>query len=210
MNNKIQFVKKNSVGNPTRAIICIHGWKGNKYSMKTLTDFVKLDNTTWYFIEAPYMVDNNPNQRSWSFEISPGVWEVNKTKQQLDDFFYNEIFKKFSSKDIYVIGFSQGALICYDYVLLFNKPMGGIFPIAGFFRDYKTEMTRIHSNQLQTPIIIGHGKRDEIINIKISQNIYNILKQQGANVELIEYNGGHKISIQYLKKIETVIHEKSS
>ena len=49
--------------------------------------------------------------------------------------------------------------------------------------------------------------KDEVIPIESSENIYQELKQNNCNVSFERFNGGHKISINYLKKIQQVINE---
>ena len=52
------------------------------------------------------------------------------------DFMFDEVLSKFDSKDVYVMGFSQGAAVCYRVFLSFDQTLGGIFPIGGFIRSY--------------------------------------------------------------------------
>ena len=110
----------------------------------------------------------------------------------------NEVFKKHNSKDIFVVGFSQGALICYEFICKLNKPLGGIFPIAGFLRS---NSLIINPRQNKTPIIIGHGTYDQIISIEQSQKAYKLLKKQNSNTELITYKSSHRIPTEMLKII---------
>ena len=103
------------------------------------------------------------------------------------------------------MGFSQGGLICIDFALFLNQPLGGVFPIAGFSRHPKVEVPRCHPCQKNTPIIIAHGKDDDQVPVRASKNIFRQLKDQGANVELLLYNGKHKIGLQCLQKIKEII-----
>ena len=109
------------------------------------------------------------------------------------------------SKNVFFIGFSQGATVCYDLILQFEYQWGGVFPVAGFKRNQDKHFT-IHPNQRQTPIVIGHGIKDDIIPIESSECIYRELKKNNNNVILEKFNGGHKISINYLKKIQEMIN----
>ena len=87
-----------------------------------------------FFPDAPYQVDDDPQRRSWSVEISPGVWEMDIPRQLLTSFFNEEIFSSFDSRNVFVMGFSQGAIYCYEFILKMEAPLGGVFPIAGFLR----------------------------------------------------------------------------
>ena len=77
-----------------------------------------------------------------------------------------------------MIGFSQGAVICYEFALHLDVSLGGIFPVAGFFRNKEMNHPRFHPSQKDTPILIGHGLKDDIVDIEYSRKIYKILKIQ--------------------------------
>ena len=186
-----------------KAIIAIHGWQGNRNSMRPLIKSMKIKNAGWYLLEAPYRVTEGEGW-SWSYEISDGNWEIDEPKRLLSNFF-SELFKKYTSKNVYVLGFSQGGLVCLDFVLFLDQPLGGVFPIAGFLRQPKMDIERFHPCQKNTPILIGHGKDDDKVPVKASENAYHLLIKQEANVELFLYNGKHKIGMEYMKKVQKII-----
>tara|TARA_B110000014_G_C20105492_1_gene581203 strand:- start:289 stop:906 length:618 start_codon:yes stop_codon:yes gene_type:complete len=186
-----------------KVIIGLHGWQGNKQSFLPMAKSKLFEKFNWYLPEAPYPVNNNSNTKSWSYEKEKDVWEIEEPKRLLDDFFESEIFKNHDSKNIFVVGFSQGALICYEFICKLNKPLGGIFPISGFLRS---DALTINPKQNKTPIIIGHGTYDQIISIEQSQKAYELLKKQNANVDLITYNSSHRIPNEMLKIIAEKIN----
>ena len=103
------------------------------------------------------------------------------------------------------MGFSQGGLVCFDFVLFLTEPLGGIFPIAGFFRYPKSVIPRYHPSQKKTPILISHGDDDDQVPVEASKNAYHQLRDQGAKVELLLYKGKHKIGIECLRRIKKII-----
>ena len=187
-----------------KAMVASHGWQGNRNSMRPLIKSINIKTMNWYLLEAPYLVSGCNVGFSWSYEKSEGVWEVDEPSALLHDFF-NELFTKYSSENIYILGFSQGAMVCLDFGLFLDQPLGGIFPICGFLREPKIDKERLHPCQKDTPILIGHGKDDNKIPVRASKNAYSLLKKQGANVELLLYKGKHKIGIECLRKIKTII-----
>ena len=52
-----------------------------------------------------------------------------------------------------------------EWGLNMNKKIGGVFPIAGF----TSKVPKIHRSQIKTPLIIGHGSDDEVIDISSSE-----------------------------------------
>ena len=203
MAEKLQYDFHQTGNSLDKAIVAIHGWQGDRNSMRPLIKFMKIQNAGWYLLEAPYRVTEGDGW-SWSYEISDGNWEIDEPKRLLNNFF-SALFKKYTSKNVYVLGFSQGGLVCLDFVLFLDQPLGGVFPIAGFLRQPKMDIERFHPCQKNTPILIGHGKDDDKVPVKASKNAYGLLKKQEANVELLLYNGKHKIGMEYMKKVREII-----
>ena len=188
------------------AIIMFHGHGGNKDSMKPLWNvFSFKSNVSFYFLEAPYLIAEN--SYSWSYEIKPGVWERDEPKKLLNEFFNEIIFSKYKHQDIFLLGFSQGAFICFEYGLNINEKIGGIFPVSGF----TGRAPKIHASQINTPLIIGHGLEDQVIDVFSSENAYTHYSKTRKmnNVKLITYKGGHRISLKYLKAINAFMEQNN-
>ena len=198
--------------NSKKAFIFFHGWKGNKYSFKNLPSILNIKNIDWYFPEGPYSAENNVDEKSWAYQSSPGVYEIKETKQLLDDFINNHILTKYKLENVYIMGFSQGAAVCYELYLNTQCRWGGVFPVAGFLRESISKNTNkkiiLNQSQKLTPILIGHGIKDDIISIDVSNKIYNFLVEKEANVNFIKYNGAHKISLNFLKKVKSIIEDE--
>ena len=200
---------------PSKAIIFIHGWGGNKDSFLPFAKKLKFNSKIqWFLPQAPYELDNsrinkfktNAVRKSWTYKKSNNQWEIKEPMNMLNDFFLNVVFKNFKPINVYVFGFSQGAAVCYEYIMGMPKRLGGIFPIAGFlFENSSNDIVSRYN--LKTPIIIGHGINDDVVSIDRSEEAYSKLVGENANVIFKKYNGGHKISLNYLNKIIKVIDE---
>ena len=88
------------------------------------------------------------------------------------------------------------------------KPLGGIFPIGGFMSQKNKEIKYLHESQMDTPIIIGHGRDDAVISIEESELAYKLLSKESDNVVFEPYKGGHKIGYSYIKKIKGMIEKQ--
>ena len=206
MNIKLQY-DLHEIGDASqKAIVAIHGWQGDSNSMYPLIKSTNIKNVGWYLLEAPFPVKNGEGF-SWSYEKSNGQWEIDEPRRLLNDFF-GELFKIYDSRKIFVMGFSQGGLVCFDFVLFLHEPLGGVFPIAGFLRQPEYNGARFHSSQKNTPILIGHGTEDDRVPVESSQNAFKKLLAQGANAELLLYKGKHKIGVEFIRKLKEKIQLK--
>tara|TARA_B100002052_G_C15745949_1_gene535482 strand:+ start:55 stop:714 length:660 start_codon:yes stop_codon:yes gene_type:complete len=219
MNIEFNRYKKNN--DSKKAIVAIHGWGGNRDSFLPFVRNLKIDDVEWFLPEAPYLMSEAPPiqspevsinknliQKSWTYKKEDGTWEVHEPMMLLDLFFNKIIFNEYKSKDVYVMGFSQGAAVCYEYIMGMDRQLGGIFPIGGFFFKYSRKNKRVSESNKNTPIIIGHGIKDEIIPVNKSEEAFDKLSREGANVDIYKYNGGHKISMNFLRRIIEVIDGK--
>ena len=180
-----------------KVIVAFHGWQGNKDSFLPLAKNSLFKDYNWFLLEGPYMVGNNPKRRTWSYEKEPDVFEYEEPRELIYNFFRKKIFNNYQSKNVYVIGFSLGALVCYEFICTMEEPLGAIFPISGFSRNN----INLNKNQKNTPIIIGHGLDDEIVLPEKSMEAYQLLKKQNANVRIVSYSGGHRISNTMINEI---------
>ena len=203
MDKKLQYNFHEIGDTSKKAIVAIHGWQGSRISMYPLIKSMNINNVGWYLLEAPFPVKNGKGF-SWSYEKSNGDWEIDEPKKLLEDFF-SGLFKIYDSKKIYVLGFSQGGLVCLDFVLFLHKPLGGVFPIAGFLRQPEYNGERFHYSQKDTPIFIGDGTEDDRVPVEASQNAYKQLLAQGANAELLLHKGKHKIGVEFIRKLKEKI-----
>ena len=191
-----------------RCLIFIHGWKGNKSSFKKMAEYFNIKDSVWYLPQAPYLIENEEDNYSWTYEISPGKFERKEPLKLLMKFFSQQILSRFDSRDVYVFGFSQGALVCYEIVKIVSSPLGGIFPIGGFMAGVDKKIKRIHPSQINTPIMIGHGDSDEVISKEESEAAYRLLSLESDCVSLDIYKGGHKIGISYIRKAKELIESR--
>ncbi|MAV64306.1 MAG: hypothetical protein CBD97_01050 [Pelagibacteraceae bacterium TMED237] len=214
---KIDFITKNNISD--KAIIFIHGWGGNKNSFLPFIKNMKVSKSQWFLPEAPYPIDKQPstnsnqyntstslNQKSWTYKKANGLWEINEPKKMLDNFLNDVVFANYNTENVYFIGFSQGAAICYEYVMGIKKKLGGIFPIGGFIFKNSNKKNLLSKENKNTPIIIGHGEKDDVIPIDKSKIAYKKLVKEKANVKFYKYTGGHKISIDYFREIIRTIN----
>jgi phospholipase/carboxylesterase len=115
----------------------------------------------------------------------------------------NDLEKRgFKKKNIFILGFSQGAIFSLWFIIKQKYSLGGCISIAGGFNkkvDFISENLSLESKQ--TPILLMHGEKDKIIPPKESKNTYDIFLNLGFNVELFLYSTGHKIPLKAKKTI---------
>ena len=70
--DELEYLEANCSNPYHKAVVFIHGWKGNKDSFISLSSILKIKNTKWFFPQAPYKIGGS--EYSWSFQhFSTGI-----------------------------------------------------------------------------------------------------------------------------------------
>ncbi|HSQ35884.1 MAG TPA: hypothetical protein VLQ89_07835 [Candidatus Binatia bacterium] len=113
--------------------------------------------------------------------------------------------EKYPISKVYFLGFSQGA--AYAFLAGFKYPglaagvisVGGVFPETG--KEYSILDEAEIANGVKFRVFIAQGDKDSKIPTGYGAKTADKLKNLGYEVEYLEYEGGHEISPELLKKI---------
>ncbi len=177
---------------PTKIVIGLHGWTGNEHMFEPVAKMIKVHDAKWVFPRAPYAADTGKGYTWFSGNDEKG-WEIEKTWQGIDQLLNDIQSEGFSLKNIYLIGFSQGASLAMEIALRLPYSIGGIIPIAGFIKFMDILGKEATEESKETPILLLHGNQDQIIPVSASQKAYKFLQNRGHIVYLECYDAVHKI-----------------
>ena len=203
MSSLIKYEIINKVDNPEKIVIGLHGWSGNEHSLKPVTIGIQSNVIMWHLLRAPYKIQRSKGY-SWNLksheEQNVDERSIRIISSHIEDLINNGA----NSQNIFLLGFSQGAFMALHTALQSQYDLGGVISIAGFLSKSalpKNIMNRIPS----TPILLLHGKNDNIVPFTSSENIYSFLQNRGIKSELVLYNAGHKLNISAIKSIREFI-----
>jgi phospholipase/carboxylesterase len=119
--------------------------------------------------------------------------EVGKTVPVLLNFAQEKLSDlSLDFEDLFLIGFSQGAMVATHVATSFDKKLGGIVAFSG------TIIPRSNfQGNINTPICFIYGTDDEILSLELIRNSARILSQIGFNAESFEIPRlGHSIDLK--------------
>ena len=97
------------------------------------------------------------------------------------------------TEQIYVLGFSQGAVLAQSLALTMGNVIQGVVALSGYVPNFvKTEYKNQSVEHLN--IFISHGVYDYIIPPKWGKESKEYFEAQGANVTFKTYNDGHGVT----------------
>jgi len=104
-----------------------------------------------------------------------------------------------------LLGFSQGAAMCYALSLAMPDQIAGMIALAGFMPESTEGPLPPDIEVSGLPkhgYLILHGLEDRRLPIEVARKAQSTLRSIGAAIEYHEYPIGHKISPQGMKDIE--------
>ena len=97
------------------------------------------------------------------------------------------------AEQIYVLGFSQGAVLAQSLALTMGNVIHGVVALSGYVPDFvSTEYKKKSVNHLN--MFISHGEYDYIIPPEWGRESKDYFEAQGANVTFKTYNDGHGVT----------------
>jgi len=192
VNSKLVTRIFSSSDQPTKAIIGLHGWTGDEHVFEPVAKMMNIDDAQWFFPRAPYKADSGKGY-SWFSGTDETGWDIEKTRVGIHQLLTDVRSNGFSPKNIFLIGFSQGASLAMEIALRLPFAIGGIVPIAGFIKFRDTLSNEATKESKATPVLLLHGSQDEIIHVIASEKAHDFFKERGNPVYFKRYDGGHKI-----------------
>ena len=192
MHNKEFITAGQSLETASKVLIMIHGRGGSAEDILGLSDHLyvkefailapKATNNTWY----PY-----------SFLMPPAQNEpwLSSALQVLKEIINDLVTKGISEKNIYFLGFSQGACLTLELVTRTATRYGGVIAFTGGLIGDKIYEQNYSGNFGGTPVFIGTSDPDPHVPVQRVHESEMILRKLNASVTVRVYKGmGHTIN----------------
>lgn len=122
------------------------------------------------------------------------------------------IKKRYPIGEVYILGFSQGAAYAFLSGFKYAETVAGIISIGGLFPETDTEFSMLKEKEIENGkkfrVFIAQGTNDRLIPAGLGAKTAEKLKKYGYEVEYQEYQGGHEISPELLKRIYSWMAKK--
>lgn len=183
-------------------VIMMHGYGSNERDLFELSKYIP-DSFIVISARAPYTIDRG--YRWFDRDKSQQKFEVVRSElessRKLVLKFIGEVGKKYhtSGAKIYVMGFSQGAIMSYAAGLTSPASVRGIGILSGLLPQPVREQTQKSAALSKLSIFIAHGTADNILSYADAKAANDYLVSLGLKPEFHTYAGmEHTISGEVL------------
>lgn len=179
-----------------KVLVMLHGRGGSAEDILSLSDYLAVEgfallapqatNHTWYplsFLAPPEQ--NEPWLSSALALLKDGVEELEA--------------RGIPSKNIYFLGFSQGACLALEFVTREARHWGGVAAFTGGLIGNSLRTENYGGDFAGTPVFIGTADPDPHVPVERAKATADLLRNMHADIHLAIYPGmGHTIGRQEL------------
>ena len=205
---------------PRKLVFLFHGYGDNGENFISLAKNLNNPkiNINFFAPNAPTIVSQYPLGRQW-FELYPNGIHFNEAGPKEKEMFKKDchfslnliklyikkkcLKYKLTYKDCFIIGFSQGAMIAFEFGMYINSIFAGCVLLSG---RILSSLNYEESKFSKTPMMIVHGDQDSVLEPRYFIEACKILQNQHFLFESYLIKGDeHTISPEALKLTQNFI-----
>ncbi|MCB2203228.1 dienelactone hydrolase family protein [bacterium] len=188
------------------AMIGLHGRNANKYAFFPFVRQMGFLHTRWLLPSATFASDDAPDVRWWYDNDRRDPVEVQQSREEINALIDSQLTDGIAAENIFLVGFSQGAVMSVDTALRYPQRLGGIVSLSGYVIHPDFLREERHKANTRVPIFLAHGTRDQILSVETGRENQRVLEDMGYDVEYHEYDTAHRVSSQETRDIRAFLH----
>jgi phospholipase/carboxylesterase len=181
-------------------LILLHGVGGNEQNLFSFANDLP-DNFVVVSARGPLTLGTN--SFAWfQVDFSSGRPQINEQQAEdarvmLIDFIENlKNELNFDSKQVYLMGFSQGGIMSYSVALTAPEKVKGIAVMSGRLLPEIKPFMADNQHLENLKFFISHGTQDAVLNYQYATDALAYLKTKELSPEFHSYDEGHTINKQ--------------
>ena len=102
---------------------------------------------------------------------------------------------------IVLAGFSQGgAVVLHSAFLRWQGPLGGVMALSTYAPTFTSNLT-LTADKRAIPVLFAHGTQDPVVALRLGQQAFSFLTQQGVSATWRDYPMQHEVVIEEITDI---------
>jgi phospholipase/carboxylesterase len=196
-----------TVGTPIeqakKALIMLHGRGASANSIMSLSSNLTLQDTA---IVAPQATQHSWYPYSFMAPVENNEPALSSALAVIDEVVNDIVTQGIEKKNIYFLGFSQGACLTLEYVARHGDTYGGVIAFTGGLIGEELNTTNYSGDFAGTPILITTGDPDPHVPLSRVEESVVQLRKMNADVLLKVYKGRpHTITEEELELAEQYV-----
>jgi phospholipase/carboxylesterase len=201
------------------SVIWLHGLGADGHDFENIVPELHLiDSTSIKFIfpHAPVQkitVNRGAEMRAWYDILSMDELNrevdfsgIERSAKLIDQLIQKEIDHGIPSKNILLVGFSQGGVLALHTGLRFNQPLAGIVALSAYLPTLESLKTQRAEANNHTPIFMSHGIIDSVVAVETGKAAFDGLKAMGYSIQWHDYVMEHSLCVEEIEHIAAFVN----
>lgn len=200
---RIRFPENYDASKSYPLLVGMHGMGGNAEGF--ISQYDKLDDPQVIYVapegQYPLSMHIGPQwyTRSWSMtSAGKKAWKASDTMVQ--DYILKtikQVSKEYKVSDVYLMGFSQGAVYAYTIGLKNPEMISGVIGFSGYLMEIDGDNSILSHQDIEEGkdlrLYIAHGVDDAAIKVETAREMQDMFKSKGFDLTYTEFEGRHDI-----------------
>ena len=193
-------------------LLLLHGYGANEDDLFSLAPY---QDGRFMIVSARAPIMLQPMSYAWfSLGFTPQGVVVNpeemESSRRTIHKFLGEIVEAYDCdpKAVYLMGFSQGAMMSLAVALTYPGSAAGVVAMSGRVTPQTLEQIADKDTLTGLPIFMAHGSRDMLIPISQGRDARAKLAELPVDLTYREYDMGHEVSYDSLKDVTEWLKER--
>jgi phospholipase/carboxylesterase len=204
----LELIETETGPRPGATVIILHGLGADGNDFVPIAQELGLSAigpVRFVFPHAPVMpvtINNGMRMRAWydilGFELGSKQDEagLRKSMAEIEALLAREKERGMPANRIVLGGFSQGSAIALMTGVRHRERLAGIVGMSGYLPLAQTTAAERNDANALTPIFMGHGQQDEVVDMSRGEASRDVLRALGYEVEWHEYPMAHSVCME--------------
>ena len=185
-----------------KLMILLHGRGGKAEDFSWIPDFFNFDNMHYLILNAPNTYEDG---FSWYDDTLDSIKNASKIlTQTLDVVFEND----FEVSESFLFGFSQGALLTFEFGARYPYKLAGYIAISGHLHNPTLLLQEMNPVLKDANWLCTHGIDDDALDFVTAQKQIEFLQKNMMNITFKSYDKAHTIERDEMKMVQHWIKSK--
>jgi phospholipase/carboxylesterase len=201
----LETIQVDTGPNPAISVIWLHGLGASGDDFVPIVrelDLSGLPAIRFIFPHAPTMpvtVNNGYVMRAWYDIVGADLARredekgLRASQAMVEQLIAQEKARGVPAERIVLAGFSQGCAMTIQTGLRHPEKLAGLLCLSGYVPLHATIAAERHPANQDTPILLAHGRGDQVIPIVRAEQSRDLLRSLGYEVEWHEYTMPHSV-----------------
>ena len=200
------------------SVIWLHGLGASGDDFSPVAPHMQLPDVRFIFPHAPVRpvtINAGFEMRAWfditSLEDSPfreTLEHIIDSENQITALIDREIERGIPSKNIVVMGFSQGAAMALHVGHRYHSPLLGVIVMSGYLLNPTFFVSEMSAANVETPFHFYHGTRDLVVQCRKGEAAYDMVRKYHLMTRWRDYPVGHEVCLEQLRQIRFWLHNR--